>query len=166
MILITWYHINEGGCMHMGVAWAQRCRPWHRAFAQSSNSVPNVAEINNTQTIKPIPVVSIPLDYVTSAHLAVKKNQTWAQGFRSKNGTELLIFLKCDFLAILAAVHQNICHFWNTEAKLDKIGMLENETFMFGDLALFGMTLTWPWPQLESDVKMSVSIEFYVKMTH
>ena len=44
--------------------------------AQGSNSVRNVAEINNTQATEDIPVVSRPIHFVSSAHPAVKKNLT------------------------------------------------------------------------------------------
>ena len=58
---------------------------------------------------------------------------------------------------------QNKGHFWNPEAKLDKKGMLQNENLMFGELTSFDLALTWSWPQVESDVKMNVSIEFFVQ---
>ena len=37
------------------------------------------------------------------------------------------MFLKYDFWAFLIVVYQNVSYFWNPEAKLDKIGMLQNE---------------------------------------
>ena len=56
--------------------------------------------------------------------------------------TKFLMFLKYDFRAFLIVVHQNKCHFWNPEAKLDNIGIFQNENFVFGDLTLFDLTLT------------------------
>ena len=75
------------------------------------------------QTIEVTSVVLISFDYVSPARLAAKRNLTSAHGFRSKGVTNLLMFLKYDFRAFLVVIHQNKGHFWNPEAKLDKIGM-------------------------------------------
>ena len=53
-----------------------------------------------------------------------------------------LMLFKYDFRAFLIIVHQNKSHFWNREAKLDNIGMLQNENSVFRDLTLFDLTLT------------------------
>ena len=47
-----------------------------RSGAQWSNTVRSLAEINNTKTAEVIPVVSMPTNYVSSAHLAEKTNFT------------------------------------------------------------------------------------------
>ena len=44
------------------------------ASSQWFNSIRNVTEINNTETTEAIPVVSIPIDSVSSAYLVLKKN--------------------------------------------------------------------------------------------
>ena len=106
-------------------------------------------KLNRGKTNEAMSVVLMSLDYVSPAHLAVKKNLTWVQGCRSKAVTKFLMFLKYIFWAFLIVVHQNKGHFWNPETKLDKIGMLHNENFVFGYLTLFDLTLTWPWPQIE-----------------
>ena len=41
---------------------------------------------------------------------------------------------------------------------MNKMGMLQNKNIVFGDLTLFDLTLTRPWPQVKPDVKMNVSI--------
>ena len=45
--------------------------------------------------------------------------------------------------------------FWNPETKLDKIGMFKKKYCFISTIWLF-------WPDSESNVKMSVTIEFYV----
>ena len=45
----------------------------HRPGAQWYNTDRNVAKNNKIQTIEALPVVSIPVDAASSAHLAVKK---------------------------------------------------------------------------------------------
>ena len=42
--------------------------------AQWSNAIRNVADINNTHATDIIPVVSVPIDSVSSEYLTVKKN--------------------------------------------------------------------------------------------
>ena len=48
--------------------------------------------------------------------------------------------------------------FWNPATKLDKICMLLKENFELRNLTFFTRT----WPGLGSDMKMSVTIKFYV----
>ena len=55
--------------------------------------------------------------------------------------TKFLMFFKYNFRTFLIVVHQNRSHFGNPEGKLDKIGMLENENVVFGDLTLFDLTM-------------------------
>ena len=100
-----------------------------------------MAEINNTQTTEAIPVVSIPIDSVPSAHLAVKEFDL-SRGVSDKGRDKIVDIMKCDFLAFLIIVYQNKCHFCNTEAKLNKVAMLQNESFVFGDLTLIDLILT------------------------
>ena len=70
-------------------------------------------------------VVSISLDYVSPAHHAVKKNH--CAGVSEYVRDNFFDVLKYDFRAFLIVVHQNKTHFWNPEAKLDKVVMLKNE---------------------------------------
>ena len=55
--------------------------------------------------------------------------------------TEFLMFLKYNYWGFLV-VHENKCHFWNAETKLDNIGMLQSGNFVFGDVTLIKLTLT------------------------
>ena len=89
-----------------------------------------------------MPVVSISLNYVSTAHLAVKIIQLKRRGFEVS--TNFSMPLKYNFWAFLIVVHQNKCHLWNPEAKLDmdNIAKLQNENFVFGDLTLFDLSLT------------------------
>ena len=63
------------------------------------------------------------------------------RGFQSKVMIKFLIFLKCNFLTFLIVVYHNK-PFGNHEAKLDKIGMLWEENFVFEHLTLLDLTMT------------------------
>ena len=62
-----------------------------------------------------------------------------------------------SFLEFLSIARQNKWHFWNPETKLDEISMFRKEND-FQNLTF----LIWTLPDLGSNVKMSVTIEFYL----
>ena len=76
--------------------------------------------------------------------------------------TKLCPYSRCTietrFLELLGLVQQNKWHFWNPEPKLNKIGMFLKCNLDFQNSPF----LTWNWHNLRSNVKMSVTIEFYV----
>ena len=63
-----------------------------------------------------------------------------------------------SFYVFLIVALQNKQQFWNPETELEKIGMFWKEFFELLNLTL----LTWTWPDFWSDMKMSVTIKFYV----
>ena len=67
-------------------------------------------------------------------------------------------FFKLDFWEVLSVYDKTNEIFWKTETQLDKVGMFLKH-FDFQNLTF----LTWTWPVLRSNVKMSVAIEFYAQ---
>ena len=67
-------------------------------------------------------------------------------------------FFETLFLEFLVVVWQNKWHFWNRETQLDKIGIFWKKILILK----IWPHLTWTWPDLRPNVKMGVTIEFYV----
>ena len=105
-----------------------------------------------------MPGVSIPIDSASSAYLAVKK---WPGCMSSEPG-QVVVFIFFNAIVIPNCLTSKWMTFLDSWDKTGKDRHVLGWNFLFENLTLFHLSLTWPWNQFKTELKINATIEVCV----